>query len=142
MLLGEDFLERNIGLVDVGQIALETVDNSNGIFSGISSAIAEPNHIGVSVVSKVFLELTEDGLMCLLSAQFDLLGVSEVVGDVLLWIAISVYLFEIGLLHFLKSWRDTVGVIGQLLYGLLFHGLAVSEMRIEDGRLVLGLTHH
>ena len=79
MLLFEHFLERNIGLVDVGHIALETSDNSDGIFSSITSAIFEPNHIGVPVVSKVFLELTEDGLMSLLFAQIDLLCVSEAV---------------------------------------------------------------
>ena len=79
MLLFEEFLERNIGLVDVSHIGLETVDSSDWILTSISSAIAEPNHIGVSVVSKVFLELSKDGLMSLFFAQLNLLGVSEVV---------------------------------------------------------------
>ena len=68
MLLLEYLLECVIGLVDVVHIDLEAIDNHVRILTSISLAIFEPNEIGLSVVSDVFLELTEDGLMCLLFA--------------------------------------------------------------------------
>ena len=141
MLLLEYLLECVIGLVDVVHIDLEAIDNHVRILTSISLAIFEPNEIGLSVVSDVFLELTEDGLMCLLFAQVDLLCVSKVVRDVLLLITILVYLFVICKLHFLKSWRNTVGEVLQLVHGFLFHGLAVLKVSIEDGFFVHSVAH-
>ena len=141
MLRLKHFVESGIGWIDVFQIGLVADGHSFITLSRISHAILPSDDVGLSIVVEILLEFTEDSLMSFGFAQFDLLDVCEVVGDVFVLIAILLHLLEIGKFHFFEGFRLSVGVFKNLVDGLLLPGLAILEVGLVDGFLLHGVTH-